>query len=102
METLMPGYEPYGFGFPVNDGVCFTTHGNYGSTEYDPINEKEKIAIFICDKCLIKNVSEVLRFEIIREKTEMLMESFSEYKKRNIKAQARLGLPSKFRPSKNK
>ena len=91
LETFMPGDKPYGFGFPVYDGVCFTSPGNYGSTEYDPFNEKEKIAIFICDQCLIKNISGVIRFET-RKDEKILMETFSEYKKRNIKRQKSLGL----------
>lgn len=45
-----------------NDGVCFETHGNYGSTVFDE-NDGAKLEINICDQCLIDGRADVLHLE---------------------------------------
>lgn len=43
-------------GLDVNqpaDATIFHSHGNYGSTVFDPMSERERLDINICDECLI-------------------------------------------------
>ena len=37
-----------------SDGVACTTHGNYGSTVYDPVLTGEFIEFNLCDECLVR------------------------------------------------
>lgn len=37
-----------------NDGVCFATHGNYGSTYFDSFDGR-LLEIAVCDPCLVKH-----------------------------------------------
>lgn len=37
-----------------NNGVACTTHGNYGSTVYDPVLTGEFLEFNICDVCLVR------------------------------------------------
>jgi hypothetical protein len=48
------------WGEPFNDytntphaGTIFTSHGNYGSTVFDPMDAPEDLEITICDTCLV-------------------------------------------------
>ena len=36
------------------EGVMCSTHGNYGSTVYDPVGSGEYLAFNICDPCLVE------------------------------------------------
>lgn len=38
--------QPYG-------GTRFDTFGHYGSTSFDPMNDLQRIVLFVCDPCLI-------------------------------------------------
>jgi hypothetical protein len=37
-----------------SDGVACTTHGNYGSTVWDPVLTGEFLEFNLCDECLVK------------------------------------------------
>jgi hypothetical protein len=37
-----------------NDGVTWISHGNYGSTVYDPVGTEEFIEMNLCDECLVR------------------------------------------------
>lgn len=37
-----------------SDGVAATTHGNYGSTVFDPVLTGEFLEFNLCDSCLVK------------------------------------------------
>lgn len=39
--------QPYG-------GTVFTSHGQYGSTVYDPFNPYYRLELNVCDPCLIE------------------------------------------------
>lgn len=39
--------------------TSFYSHGQYGSTVFDPMNSHESLQIHICDECLVKNHGEV-------------------------------------------
>ena len=36
------------------DGTVFTSHGQYGSTVFDPISDDRFIEITICDDCIVE------------------------------------------------
>lgn len=40
-------------------GVTFETHGNYGSTVFDPVDATMSLVIVICDDCLVAGRTEV-------------------------------------------
>lgn len=44
----MPGSDDS----PPYDALLFITHGNYGSTLYDPDNDREYLLVSICDDCV--------------------------------------------------
>ena len=35
------------------DATTFTSHGGYGSTVYDPMTERERLEVNVCDDCLV-------------------------------------------------
>lgn len=35
----------------VYDGMVFETHGNYGSTVYDPCGKESMLYLYLCDSC---------------------------------------------------
>lgn len=57
--------DPTTIGF-VYDGLIFRATGNYGSAVFDPCPDNGYIEIFICDKCVLKNLSEVTRVKNIK------------------------------------
>jgi hypothetical protein len=38
----------------VHDATIWTSHGNYGSTVYDPLNEETFLEACVCDDCLVR------------------------------------------------
>lgn len=58
-------------GVPICDGTVWTSHGNYGSTIYDPAigwtNDNEEIELYVCDECLKSN-ADVIK-HVTREST---------------------------------
>lgn len=70
---------------PLYDGVIFKSLGNYGSVEYDPVEEREYLEIAICDKCLVEKGHLINRLEETRPEIKPLyqvVENFKEYKER--------------------
>lgn len=50
----------------LNDGVICTSHGNYGSSIYDPMMSCQKLEFYLCDNCLIKKqkfINSIVRIE---------------------------------------
>lgn len=39
-------------------GTSFTTHGHYGSTVFDPMDDSESLTITVCDPCLRRRAGE--------------------------------------------
>lgn len=60
-EDLRPVFEGSGVNQPYK-GVCFFTHGQYGSTVFDEM-DGSKLEINICDRCLIKGRADVLHLQ---------------------------------------
>lgn len=59
LESALPNGEynqPY-------SGTTFSSHGQYGSTVWDPMSQggNETLEINVCDHCLLKNPSSVLQ-----------------------------------------
>ena len=55
----------------VSNATIWSSHGNYGSGVYDPMNAAVFLEALICDACLIRKkglVEEV----IVRERTEVI------------------------------
>lgn len=53
LQDAINGNTFYDFETPPNDAVIFHTHGNYGSTIFDPNpNDGKFLEIAICDECL--------------------------------------------------
>lgn len=50
------------FGNPPSDATCWVTHGNYGSTIFDPMIYPEYLEICICDQCIIERVDRIIKF----------------------------------------
>jgi len=40
-------------------GLHFRTHGHYGSSIFDPMNEPLSLDVAICDLCVMKNLDKV-------------------------------------------
>lgn len=53
MESVRPDR------FQAYKGTQFISHGNYGSTIFDPLTSNEYIEIVICDNCLKENSDNV-------------------------------------------
>jgi hypothetical protein len=43
-----------------NDATTFISHGQYGSTLWDPMNSDETLEINICDPCLVLKMESVI------------------------------------------
>lgn len=50
-----------------NNGVAFSTSGNYGSTLFDSIDGKERLEIVVCDECIRNNRDRTRILKILRE-----------------------------------
>ena len=58
-------------GIAVSNATIWSTHGNYGSGAYDPMDPGVFLEAFICDSCLIRKkglVEEV----VIRHRNEVI------------------------------
>lgn len=68
------------------DGIIFKSRGNYGSTEYDPMEgENEYLEVAVCDKCLTEKGALVQRFEMSKPRRRAkykFVETYDEYKER--------------------
>lgn len=67
------------------DGIVFKSIGNFGSSEYDPMDSSEYLEIAICDKCLSSKGHLIKRYEETKPKKEVeyqFIENFVQYKKR--------------------
>ena len=47
------------FNMPPDGATVWTSHGNYGSTIYDPISGGEYLECYICDECVTKKADRV-------------------------------------------
>ncbi len=70
----------------VGDGIVCESHGNYGSSLFDPIHDNENLQFYICDEC-VKVKSDKIRWfktsriqEIQIIESKMLSDVSSEYK----------------------
>jgi hypothetical protein len=52
-----------------DSGTAWTTYGNYGSGQFDPMDPAKKLHIVICDNCLHKNKDRVRYVEEEKRKT---------------------------------
>ena len=55
----------------VSNATVWTSHGNYGSGVYDPLDPGVLLEALICDACLVRKkglVEEV----VVRERTEVI------------------------------
>ena len=57
------------FSNPPNDATVWTSHGNYGSTLYDPMDGKDTLETFICDECLKKKAKFIYRYDYVKQTT---------------------------------
>lgn len=61
---------------PPDGAVCFSSHGNYGSTVFDPVFEPYNLEIAVCDECLKKRIKRTIRYtkhhDIRIEKIKMI------------------------------
>ena len=64
--------------FAVYGGLIFRSTGNYGSQVFDPmpIREEEMLQVIICDRCIRKNTSRVMRIHNIKRKATAEVEPF--------------------------
>jgi hypothetical protein len=51
-------------------GVMFHSDGNFGSTTYDNIDEREYVQIFVCDECMKKKAKKIWRVKTVRHPPE--------------------------------
>lgn len=51
-------------------GVMFHSDGNFGSTTYDNVDEREYIQIFVCDECMKKKAKRIWRVKTVRHPPE--------------------------------
>jgi hypothetical protein len=58
------------FGNLPDGATVFSSHGNYGSTVYDPIFLEEHLEINLCDRCLQEHPELVARVEPISQPKE--------------------------------
>jgi len=68
--------------FIVHEGLIFRARGNYGSTQYDPMNGYEYLEMFLCDECLIAKGHLVTRVKYKTEKVCLREETFTDHLKR--------------------
>lgn len=48
--------------YPPDDGMRFTTHGNFGSTVFDPVFRPDYLEITVCDKCVKERITRVIKY----------------------------------------
>ena len=48
---------------PPIDGTFWDCYGNYGSRIWDPVNERRRLNIIICDNCLVENSKYVINVD---------------------------------------
>lgn len=53
-----------------HEAVTFTASGNYGSTVFDPPTGGAHLIIQICDECLIRHKTHVVRCTSVRQEPE--------------------------------
>lgn len=51
LSSVLPDDLP-GHDHQPNDGTCWSTGGNYGSTVYDPVSQHQYLEAYVCDGCL--------------------------------------------------
>lgn len=61
--------------YQPSDGVHCHTHGNYGSTLFDPSYGNETLHFMVCDDCLLKKSQHMFVFQ--KDNEEVI--SFKEY-----------------------
>ena len=71
------------FDNPPSGGTVWITRGNYGSSEYDPMDSNEYLETFICDKCLIEKSDRVYHVSPSKE----IFSKISTFKDHKIKLQ---------------
>jgi hypothetical protein len=47
----------------INDGVKCYTHGNYGSTVFDPVYGDYRLVFYICDLCISSRKDKILHVQ---------------------------------------
>lgn len=75
------------FRSPPIDATAWMTHGNYGSTVYDPMGDfngnPEYLELYVCDECLKNNSNKVYRVYPVHTVTHEV-EIFEEYRKKEL------------------
>jgi hypothetical protein len=66
--TVLDPIYPDGQDSTPHAGTVFTTSGHYGSTIFDPMSERQRLEIVICDSC----ISELARQRLIHHVTVSL------------------------------
>lgn len=62
---------------PPNNGLSFSSHGNYGSRVYDPVMSAPALVIFICDDCILEHAELVLVRRIERPEPRQTYEPWN-------------------------
>lgn len=50
-----------------NNGITFTSYGNYGSATFDSIDGSESLEITVCDDCIRKYKSKIWKEDTVEE-----------------------------------
>lgn len=57
-----------------NDAMMFESHGNYGSTVFDPFDSRLSLLIQICDPCVVERKDRVIHVTTTRPLPECTFE----------------------------
>ena len=66
-----------------DDGVIFTSRGNYGSTVWDPVQDDQVLRCFVCDKCMVEKARLIYHFEKICESVDVKTWARKRYEREN-------------------
>lgn len=61
-----------GFDHPPNDATVWRSHGNYGSTVFDPM-DSTYLEAYICDACLLKGKKKLYRARTVMTRSTVVM-----------------------------
>lgn len=50
-----------------SEGTVFSSHGNYGSTVWDPMTGVDMLEINVCDPCLVEHAGRVLHVKRVTQ-----------------------------------
>lgn len=57
LERVFKDFEDQPWG-----ATCFYSHGQYGSTVFDPMDDSY-LGIYICDECMVENAQDVVEWK---------------------------------------